>query len=526
MVGFYVIDFIVREVYFMHSAIKKGFVLSMLALSLVCSSMTAFAEEEIGPGVSGSKKSSGTVAEGSNGVPSTITGVTVPENLDLDSIVAGAGLDALGEGNTPADPILGVVPFVNYRFQNKDGVDLAVCASYDNSYAYSKDGFSKFYMIHNGIGRYYYRTYSAAEGWSIWCNSNERTNTGSTDVKVQAVQIRIKGYTANLDDIYYKAVLSDGTVLDWAKNGQTMGTMGTDAYIVALKVALWNKECEFTQPTKTLMEAPAYEGMYIDSDGVRKYSTFDGRAYTGWAYEGNEQYYFAEGNMVTGWQYIDGYKYYFNEDGTACRDLEPVMGLTGDYQIKFNKATRTLYVMAKDGDNGYIIPYKTFMAACGPDTPIGSYRIYAKYDWKFMHDNIYCQYLNRFNGGFIIHSILYYNSPSPYTLDAITYNYMDDAISGGCIRLLSGDAAWVYHNAPMGTPVITYYDPANKGPIEKTAIETPIPRDQTWDPTDPVVIQAQKAQAEAAAAAQAAAEAEAMKASLEAVEATEENPAQ
>ena len=47
-----------------------------------------------------------------------------------------------------------------------------------------------------------------------------------------------------------------------------------------------------------------------------------------------------------------------------------------------------------------------------------------------------------------------------------------------------------------------YSDQWDKGPIEKDAIEVTIPRDQTWDPTDP-------SSAEAAAAMQAAAQKEA-----------------
>lgn len=176
------------------------------------------------------------------------------------------------------------------------------------------------------------------------------------------------------------------------------------------------------------------------------------------------------------------------------------MGLQPSYQINYNKATRTMYVLAKDGDNGYIIPFKTFNSTCGPDTPLGDYNTYVKYDVKFMHDDIYCKYLSRFFKGFIIHSILYYSSR--LELDAITYNYIDDAASGGCIRLLTGNSYWVYQNCPKGTRVHIYEDKWDKGPVEKDAIEMPIPREQTWDPTDPSSPEAQAAIAAAAAAEQ------------------------
>lgn len=422
-----------------------------------------------------------------SGMPKVLTQSNAPEGKSLDEIVASAGLDALGEGNTPPDSILGETPMLHYTLRNAANADIAHTASAFNNYLYNPDGFERMFIDHGGVGRYYLRVYTAAHGWFPWQNSKESTPNQTAGDKVQAIQIRVKGYTGVRDDIYYKVVLNDGTVLDWAKNGQTTGTIGTDKYIVAIKIALWYKENTFPEKTETLMLAPHYEGPYNDENGAVHYSRADDMPYTGWAYYNNKQYYFNEGNVVTGWQYVSGYKYYFDQDGSVVKDLEPIMGLTGDYQIKFNKATKTFYVMAKDGDNGYVIPYKTYMATCGPDTPLGTFRIYAKYRWKIMHDTIYCQFLNRFYQGFIIHSLIYYDAPNSYHLSAPTYNYMDDAVSNGCIRLKAGESGWVYYNAPGGTPVIIYSDQWDKGPVEKDAIDTPIPNSQKFDPTDPEV---------------------------------------
>ena len=104
-----------------------------------------------------------------------------------------------------------------------------------------------------------------------------------------------------------------------------------------------------------------------------------------------------------------------------------------------------------------------------------------------MHDNVYCQFLSRFKDGYIIHSLIYYDKADSNRLDASTYNYIDDARSDGCLRLRAGDAAWVYYNTKMNTPVTIYNDPTNKGPVEKDAIEQPIPANQTYDPTDPIM---------------------------------------
>lgn len=479
--------------------------LSIVAMSSVVLSasmaMTAFADTTIIRNVSGSVIDSSTeqqigdtssqttdaaAVENPDNIPSVVKDVVIPENLDLDSIVANAGLGAVGFGNTPTDPIVGDVQMIHYGLWNTANQEISGSESNLDTYAYSKDGFQKLYLNHSGIGRYYYRTYNLKSGWSTWMNSTQTAPITDPEDRVQAVQIRVKGYTGVRSDLYYKAVLNDGTVLDWAKNGQTMGTIGTDRYIVAIKLALWNKEIPFTEPTKVLMEASAYEGTYSDRDGQVQYSS--AAPYTGWGFYNNDQYYFVEGVKQKGWQYIDGYKYYLDENtGAVVRDLEPVMGLQSSYVIRYNKSTMTMYIMASDGDNGYIIPYKTFMSTDGNATPVGNFKTYAKYRWKIMHDDIYCQFLSRFKDGYIIHSLIYRGKGDPNRLDTSSYNYMDDARSDGCLRLRAGDAAWVYHNTNMGTPVIVYEDPTNKGPVEKDAIDMPIPVTQTYDPTDPVM---------------------------------------
>ena len=434
----------------------------------------------------------------------------IPADLNLDQIVAEAGLDLLGEGNTPADPILGVTPRLHYAMMNTANVRINYTESHLNTYLYNPAGFSRLYIDHVGIGRYYYRAYTVQNGWTPWANSKQSTPGANEGHKIQAIQIRVKGYTANLTDIYYKAVLNDGTVLDWAKDGETLGSLGTGRYIVALKIALWNNTVPFPGKRDTLTQSQFYDGTYLEADGSVAYSTADGSPYTGWGIYDNKHYYFQDGVRQTGWHYLNGYKYYFREDGSLESDLETVMEKPGDYILRYNKATKTMYVMAKDGNNGYIIPYKTFMTSNGPETPLGTFKTYQKYRWKIMHHNIYCQYLTRFHGPFLFHSIIFFDRPTSHNLDSSTYNYMDDAVSGGCIRLLSGDAAWLHDHVRLQTTVQIYADPWNKGPIEKDAIQKPIPREQNFDPSDPLIVAqrlAQEASDEAAAAAAAAAQA-------------------
>lgn len=424
-------------------------------------------------------------------IPSSVMQEAFPQNIDIEKIVENAGLLELGENNIPPEPILNSTPWIHYRFSDINNIPIQTTESINNTYLFNKSGFSRLFISHNNqtpTDRYYFRVYTKNQSWLPWCVSNEASPNNNENDKIQAIQIRAKGYVTSLADIYYKAVLNDGTILGWAKNGQTLGNIGGDRYIVALKISLWNKNIPFTFSTSPLTQSEFYDGLYIDENNQVQYSTANGAPYTGWVNYENEQYYFKDGKKVNSWQYINGYKYLFKEDGRLDKDLEDDLGLLKDYQINYNLGTRTMYIMAKDGKNGYIIPYKTFNSSSGPDTPIGNYKTYFKYRWKLMHDNIYCQFLTRFNGHFLIHSILYENAPNSYRLDNKTYNGLDNAISQGCIRLLSGDAAWLYHNIPLHTTIHIYSNIWDKGPVEKSAIEKPIPENQTFDPTDPAII--------------------------------------
>jgi hypothetical protein len=298
--------------------------------------------------------------------------------------------------------------------------------------------------------------------------------------------------------------LNDGTLTDWAPEGMSVGTMGDDRYIVALKLALVPKGSQFFGSTEKPMAGSSNDGVVKTAEGVI-YQSGDGTPYTGTAFDSDSnQYYFENGVAVKGWHEVDGFNVYFDENGIASKDLTNVMGLQSSYAIRVNKATRSLYVLAKDSSGHYTIPFKTMMVTVGTDTPLGNFSISEQLRWHFMHTDCYTQYLSRFYGHFLFHSLLY-SKPDNHTLDAIYYNYMDDSISGGCVRLRAADCAWIYNNCKKGTQVTIYSDPWDKGPVEKDAIDQAIPRDQNYDPTDPLIVAGNAAaEQQAAAAAQAA----------------------
>ena len=427
-------------------------------------------------------------------------GYTPPDTSNMSSFTqellnASRGIDntdlSLTEdaGRVGPDPVLGEIHELHAQFLTADGQLTEGFTS--NMYAFSspQDGFSGLKMrIGVGIGDIFYRVHTDEHGWGPWAMNEMITPYSGDGSKVTAIQIRGQGYTRNLYDFYYRVTLNDGTVLDWAHDGQTAGTIGTGKYIQAVQIKLWKKGVKYYEPTSQHMAANAYEGICYDGSGLAVYSTASGVPYTGWAYDtqGNK-YYFVNNARVNGWQYIDGYKYYFDQSGVVVRDLEPIMGLSGDYKLKLNKDMKTLTVYTRDGANGYIIPYKVFLTTIGPDTPIGTYKTYVKYRWKFMHDNIYCQYCARFYQGFLMHSLIYMDAPDSYHFEAGSYNYHGKRSSDGCVRLTAGDAAWLFNNCATGTEITIYNDEWVMGPLDRPAIEWAIPMNQNYDPTDPAI---------------------------------------
>ena len=459
-----------------------------------------------GPAGDGDSTAAGPVPGGSQ-VPGGSTGGTElisPEGQNAQNGVLPAGwIDqtqmAEGDGTCVADDILGLRPFTNTQLVNLEGVlDVVTMKTSldEGQWNTVGDGFIGLRSrLEQGVGSIYYRLYSEGGGWSQW-GLNETTVNTPDNGKVTAFQTRLQGYTGNLYDIWYKAQLNDGTETGWTNNGKTCGTIGTGKYITGIQCMLWKKGVKFPHSTANAFYGAQYEGMVQDASGALRYQTASGTPYTGWAYVNNDKYYVQENVPLTGWQYLDGYKFYFDAQGKLVTDLEPIIGNPGDFRIKVNRARNSFTVYAKDGENGYIMPYKVFLCTVNAtNTPLGTYKFYAKYRWKYMHDDpndggpIYCQYLNRFYNGYIVHSLIYRDKMDSFHFDASTYNYIGGQSSDGCIRLRADQAQWVYENCANGTQITIYDDNWNIGPLDRPAVEQAIPMNQTYDPTDVVARQ-------------------------------------
>lgn len=341
-------------------------------------------------------------------------------------------------------------------------------------------------FIENIHGNVLYRGYTSERGWTGWAMNGQQTTHESRWIPIEAIQYRFAGPVADGFDLYYCTVLSDGSTTGWAKNGETAGTMGQGLYITGFRLAFFVKGTETGLDTTNTLKAAQFDGVVI-ANGTASYSTGTGAGYTGWGWVGSDRYYFQDNVALTGWQYIDGLKYYFGEDGRMWSDVESLLGSDGPYTIKVNKEMNCMTIYAQDGSNGYIIPVKSFLTSVGDDTPVGTFKTPEKYRWRLMIHDVYTQYATRLGAGLpiLMHSIIY-DAPNSYSVWASTYNNMGIARSAGCIRLVSGDAKWVYDHCALGTTVVVY-NSSVAGPFERPTIKAEIPFEQTWDPSDPNV---------------------------------------
>ncbi len=160
-----------------------------------------------------------------------------------------------------------------------------------------------------------------------------------------------------------------------------------------------------------------------------------------------------------------------------------------DYSIDVNLAYCTVTVYENNTD-GSRTPINVMACSCGREgceTPTGTFYTSDKYEWGWMADGSVAQYVTRFNGDILFHSVPSWE-PAPGNIEIGEYNKLGGPASLGCIRLCVADASWIYRNMPWGTEVNVFYDWDSPGPWGKPG-SYKIPDDiaplNQWDPTDP-----------------------------------------
>lgn len=338
---------------------------------------------------------------------------------------------------------------------------------------------------HKLSGSVQYKTHAQTYGWLDRVSDGTYCGTTGESKRLEAVQIQLTGELGNACDIYYRVHVQSAGWLGWAKNGEKAGTEGLGLRVEAIQIVVGGKDM---LPYELGGAFKEYTGPgYYDLGGTRYY--YSGRANrqsgTGWTRINGERYYLVDGRPVTGWQYIGSYKYYFYGDGRLCQNVDGIIGTQKNYQIRVNKQANCVTIYARDGGNGYIIPVKAMLCSTGDDTPLGTFYTPAKYRWQPMFNGTYVQYATRLGRGlnFLFHSVTYSQNGNNRSLIAYGYNGLGTVRSAGCIRLVCGEAYWVFSRCPIGTEVVVY-NSAEPGPFDRPVVP-PIPANQTWDPTDP-----------------------------------------
>ena len=132
-------------------------------------------------------------------------------------------------------------------------------------------------------------------------------------------------------------------------------------------------------------------------------------------------------------------------------------------------------------------------------TPLGMHYIYSKYKYKAMTRMngimVYAQYACRFRGHYLFHTVpiggSHRNSQKYGKKQMLVAEYerLGEPASHGCVRLLVGDAYWIYKHCKRGTKVqvVTAAGPTPP-PAPALIYEEPYMNAKHtlgWDPTDP-----------------------------------------
>ena len=257
----------------MAAAIIMSSLFSMTSMAQIVEGINGGPGVSMGPAVT--ETAPGTIETGSQPVtvpsetqPAPGTAVTVPADQGQSDLTSGPGYTpgepsntftdnqlsgSLGPdnsdlsltsdvGSVKPDPVLGQMFETHGQLMQTNGMLSDGFTSNMDFFNSPTDGFSGLKLrINVGIGDIFYRVYTEEHGWTKWAMNDMITPLYGDNAKVTAVQIRAQGYTRNLYDIYYRVTLNDGTVLDWAHDGQTSGTIGTGRYIQSIQMKLWQK---------------------------------------------------------------------------------------------------------------------------------------------------------------------------------------------------------------------------------------------------------------------------------------------
>lgn len=162
------------------------------------------------------------------------------------------------------------------------------------------------------------------------------------------------------------------------------------------------------------------------------------------------------------------------------------------YYIYVEKGSYTMTVYEKDEDGEYTKKVRSYRIAHGGNKPpTGTFTIGGKERWHQFGSGGYTQYASRYHGS------LYFHAPLYKEADATTLwpKYYDGelgiggASTGGCIRMVTSAARFIYGNCPRGTVV----EIVNGSPKGTTSSGVPDRNGLLVDPTDKAALEKLKA---------------------------------
>lgn len=173
------------------------------------------------------------------------------------------------------------------------------------------------------------------------------------------------------------------------------------------------------------------------------------------------------------------------ETQTESEEKPPVIDDT--YYVTVNRVQNIVIIYKQDENKNYQ-PIKAMICSVGREggeTTLGEFRTSVKWRWAMLNGEVYGQYVTRFNGPYLFHSVPYKKK----SLDALKteeYNKLGEAASEGCVRLTTEDAKWLYDTLPEGTKIVVYdseaEEPLPRPQAAKLDLDNPL---RCWDPTDP-----------------------------------------
>jgi len=156
---------------------------------------------------------------------------------------------------------------------------------------------------------------------------------------------------------------------------------------------------------------------------------------------------------------------------------------TRPYYLEVDRANQVVRVYERGEDNSYTKLIKRMICSTGVSGCEGlDNGLYMMSGSRMVWMDGVAIYATRIKDCYLFHSVTY-TRRSMDALNKTAYAKLGSRASAGCIRLLSGDAKWIYDNVP--SHCFTYIMQGVRDVSEYGAVTKPPLKSGKWDPTNP-----------------------------------------